>query len=256
MKYVRKTVAIILIILFVIALAISAAVATMIKNVNVCYNQGTGEGLSAYNQTLAKLEALKGGNMFLLGDDDVYSCVTDSSKINLISYEKIYPCTLNIVISERVETFYSYSDDMFYVYDEDGVLMYSSAEYTGTEEDGYVLNQTADNSPDVMITYGITQAERTFIADSCATFKQNFGSLRALVKSVYREKTPEYENLVFLLRSGLEIEISNCDELVEEKIVQACAHYETLSDGQKTSGQLRVYTQENSEGTIKSDYIP
>ncbi len=256
MKYIRKTVAIILIVIFIIALAISAAVATMLKNINVSYHLETGEGLAAYNQTIANLETLKGGNMFLLSSDEIYSCVSDSSRITLVSYEKSYPCTLNVVIYERVETYCSYSEGVCYLYDEDGVFMYSTMDYTGTEDEGYVVDYTDDSSPNVMITYGIEQAEITFIANSCSVFKENFGSLRSLVQSVYREKTYEYEKLVFIFRSGLEIEISDCNTLLEEKIAQAYNHYITLTDGQKTSGQIRAYTQENTEDTIKSDYIP
>lgn len=256
MKYIRKTVAIVLIIVLFIALAICAAVATTIKNINVTYSESTGESSSAYVQTLENLQALKGGNIFLLGEDDVASCVADSARINLVSYEKSYPCTINITMSERVETFYSYADGVCNVYDSDGVFMYSSENIAdGTEEDGFVLAETEDGSPNVLID-DVTQAVRTFIASSCSSFKESFGALRGMVKYVYREKNPDSENLVFVLRTGLEIEISNCDSLTAEKIACAYTRYQTLTDGQKTGGLIHVYTQENSEDAIRSDYLP
>lgn len=258
MKYARKTVVIVLVVVFFIALAICAAVGTRIKNINITYSESTGEGYEAYARTYENLQNLKGGNIFLLSNGEVESCVSDGSRLNLVSFKKSFPCTLEIEIQERVETFYSYLDGVCYVYDEEGTLMYSSSNIAGgTEEGGYVVTETDDLSPNVMLEYDLTQAERTFLADSCAVFKQNFGALRGLVKNVYREITIEKTvNLVFVLRSGLEIEISSCDSQLEEKIAKAYSNYLSLSDGQKTSGQIAVYTQDDSEGTIKSVYIP
>ncbi len=259
MKYIRKPVVVILVVLFCIALAISAAMATAVKNVNLSYYDGTGAYTDEYNKTLENLNNLKGSNMMLIDKEDVVNCISDSARISLVSYEKSYPCTINVVLSERIETFYSLSDGVCYVYDEDCSFMYTSSDIVGgSEEEGYVLSETADLSPNVIIDHDTTDDEKTFISKSSETFKKKFGSLRRIVKSITLEKTPEYEykNLIFVMRSGVKVEITNGNDLTEEKISSAYSLYLTLTDGQKTSGKIHVYTQENSEGTVKSVYTP
>ncbi len=257
MKHIRRTVAICLAVAFCIAAALGAGVILSVKNVNIIYNDHSGAFDDAYAETAVNLSQLKGGSILYVDEEDVLSRISDTSRLRLDCFEKIYPCSLDIVIAERAETFYSYDGAAYSVYDEEGEFMYRSSNIVNPDS-GYapVLAETPDVSPNVMIDGDLTDEERAFVADASEAFGSEFDSLRRLVGSVELQHGKEYDNLVFYIRTGLCVEITDCAQDTHLKIRSAYARFCSLSDSEKTCGRIRSYNLSDGNGDVRSVYIP
>ncbi len=253
MKHVRSTVIISLILAFLIALTVCLGVVLSVKNINVNFYEASGRYRAAFERTENNLSKLKGGSILFVDGEQIEDCISDTSRLKLVSFKKVLPCSIDVEICERGETLYSYYNGEYTVYDGDGDIMYVSDNVKSTSG-GAVLAETPDGSPNIIIEHGISQAEIKFLADACKIFEKEFATLRRLVESVSREKTPQYDNVVFMLRSGLKIEIADISRDVEGKIKAAYSKFTQLSDLEKTKGKIRCYSSEGQSNAIRAVY--
>jgi len=238
MKYVNKVMALGLAILFLTALIIGTEIILSVRNVNVGYKY-YGENLSeeSYNATRENLNALKGTGMLFIGEDDITSKLDDDSLIAVERYEKVYPCTLNVYLKQRVKTFAVKTDSGYDVYDDEGKIISSLQTQSAP--------QGADGCPLVLIENVIGRPMED-IAVVCSYFEDTFGDIIRKVNAVSVGST-----VVFNLRSGISIRmyysesdgLSGIDKTMLEK---AYTCYLTLSDSEKVKGEISVLASQPS----------
>ena len=108
-------------IIFCIALVIGTGIILSVRNVNVSYIDYSGKYTETeFAATKNNLNKLKGSGLLFVGDDDVYGKVTASEVLTVASYEKKFPCTVNVVVRERIERFSLKTENGYTVYDDYG----------------------------------------------------------------------------------------------------------------------------------------
>ena len=236
MKYIRKVTALVLAIIFCTAIVIGIGVIFSVKNVNVEYVDYSGEYTAQFERTKENLNKLKGSGLMFLSDEDVCGKISDNSVIAVASYERIYPCTVNVTLKERVESFVCRNGDVYSVYDEDGGLM-----RTVRRENGEYIN-SLDLSPNVLVgTAGdaeLNADDFKCVAALCNEIKNNFGSMRRLIGSITVYSSLNTADVKF--RSGISIAVSDWRNSQKEKIGAAYAVYLNLSDSSRTRGVIAV----------------
>lgn len=248
MKYIRQVMAVGLAIIFLIALVIGAGVILSVRNVNVSFIEYSGEYSgtpdSEYEKTRANFNKLKGSGLLFISDGDVYGKVEDTDIFAVESYEKKFPCTVNIVLRERIETFtYKNGDDSYSVYDERGKLIKS------------VENQpmnTIDGCPNVLLECSADDIEE--IATLCGHFKNNFfgedkpKSFRRLVKRIKTEDRLGFVDIVF--NGGLTVSVYDWKTSGAQKIKRACEVYKELDEYQRITGTITVIGGRDGSGPV------
>lgn len=231
---------------FFAALVISLGMIFAIKNINVKLITYADEYTESYNDTKQSLSVFKGESIMFVGEENIAEVVS-GSRYSIASFEKVFPCTINITLKERLETFAVSVGGFYSMYDNDGKFLRSSVE-----------NKNAnDGSPNVELT-GIAIENLGYIAGIASTFKDNFKALRSIVHNINLDSRPDVDGyndkLIFNMRCGLKIQIDNYTEYTNEKIEAAYAEFCTLTDRQKLSGTLRSYRIGNEDGIINADY--
>ncbi len=245
MKFLRKIIALVIGLAFVAAVVISIGLIFAVKNINVTILSYSEDSSENYADAKKSLSSIKGESILFVGSKDLDKAI-DGCNYSLVSYEKVYPCTINVVVKERLETFAVSVGGQYSFYDADGVYLRKSAEN---------LNNL-DSSPNVEVT-GVAIEEIGGVAKIASVFKDKFNALRSLVLSIDLDSNPQIadytEKLFFNFKCGLTIELDNYNELTEEKIDAAYDLFTKLSDRQKLGGVLRSYQVE--DGSIKVIYF-
>ncbi|MGN0807569.1 MAG: cell division protein FtsQ/DivIB [Candidatus Coproplasma sp.] len=234
MKFLRKVLAVCLAMVFLIALIIGAGIILSVQNVNVRFEYyGENAYMAEYTQTRANLDKLKGSGLLFITTEDVESMVEDPDILAVESVTKVYPCSIDIVIRERAETFALKSENgpSYSVYDECGKLMNANV----SSVDG------ADGCPNVIVS-GLTASDMCEVAQMCAFFKESFSSFRRIVEEVSVVNFLGSKAFEFTLRSGFKIRIYDYKDADnnKQKIEKAFEKYDELTDLQKLSGAIDV----------------
>ena len=236
MRHIRRVLVIGLIAVFLIALVIGAGVIFSVRNVNVTYINYSSTSDAEYEQCKKKLKEVKGSSLLFLKESAIEEKIIYSQVIAIESYEKIFPCTINVVLKERVECFAVKATNGYSLYDEDGAFIKTA---TG---DTTPLN-AIDGCPDVLLD--AKEKDIKSIAKLCACFKENFGSLRRQLESVNAQSFFGMEIAEFKLRSGLTISVSEWQQAGELKILKAYEVYNKLNDSEKVNGTITVVSGKN-----------
>ena len=244
MKYVRKIGALLIGVVFFAAVVISLGMIFAVKNINVKMITYADDCTDSYNEVKKSLEGFKGGSLVFLNENSVAEALTDGN-YTLVECEKKFPCTLNVTVKERLETYAVFVGGIYSMYDNDGKFLRSGVENVNIN----------DGSPNVELT-GVPVENVTKIADIAAMFKNKFNALRSLVKSIALDVRPEVEGytekLYFNLRCGLTIQLNDYSELTEEKLSKLYEKFCSLTDREKLSGTLTGF--QDAAGNIKADY--
>lgn len=240
MKFLKKILALSLAMVFLIALIIGAGIILSVQNVNVRFvHYGEGEYSVDYERTRANLNELKGTGLLFLSSKDIEEKIANDDTLALESYTKVYPCSVDVVIRERRETFAvmtQQGEPSYNVYDGCGVFMKSSSSINGV-----------DGSANVLVS-GFGTDEMTLVAQTCEYFKQTFSSFRRIVERVSSVSVAGGKAMKFTLRSGFVIRIHSYDAGDNElKITKAYEKYSTLTDSQKLDGVIDVVGREGGE---------
>ena len=229
MKYIRKVMAVGLAIIFLIALVIGTGVILSVRNVNVSFIEYSGYYTEDYAATRANFDKLKGSGLLFVDDGDIYGKVTSPKVLAVESYEKKFPCTVNIVLRERIETFTYKTDDGYSVYDERGKLI-------RTEE--AQPENPVDGCPNVLLDCRADEIEN--VAALCAAFRENFGALRRMVKSVETSKFPGLQVVDFKFYSGFTVTVLDWKTSGAAKIKRAFEEYSVMDEYGKINGEITV----------------
>lgn len=230
MNHVRRVMAVVSAIIFLIALVIGTGVILSVRNVNVTFLDYSGLYAEEYSQTRTNFDGLKGSGMVFIKDEDINSKVSHKDVFVVESYKKIYPCTVNVVLRERVETFALKTTAGYKIYDEEGKLMRT------VNADKYT--NAVDGCPDVEIIADEDSVKE--LAALSGYFAQAFGPVRRLVSSLEVRKYFEFNIASFNLRSGLSVSIIEWRKNGEAKVEKAYEIYSSLTESQQKGGSITV----------------
>lgn len=240
MKYVRKVMATGLAIVFLIALVIGTGVILSVRNVNVSFIEYSGNYREEYELTRENFNKLKGSGLLFIGENDVKSKVIQNNLFAVDSYEKKFPCTVNITLRERVESFALKTENCYRIYDERGDLLRNVSDL-----DREPLN-ALDNCPNVLLQ--VSEEQVKAVAELMGYFNENFGPLRRLAEKVTVRQYLELQIATVTFRSGMTLSVSEWSKNTKDKIVRAGEVYRELSDSQKIKGSITVVDgRENSD---------
>lgn len=227
MSYVRKIVVFILSILFLAAVVVGMSVVFAVRNVNVELLKYSEEYLDEYEESKENLAKLKGTSILYLSEDDVKSCVSSGHMV-LQSFEKVFPCTINVVIKERVETFAFKTSSGYEIYDEDGILIGSSPQNVNG----------VDGCPNVLLQ--VAPGEIAEAVQMCGYFSERFSALRGAVESVeIRGAAFGVDSTMTLkLFSGLTLVVIDYEVYPEQKMEAIYNEYLLLSSRQRLYGSI------------------
>ncbi|MDE6597259.1 MAG: hypothetical protein K2K60_01295 [Clostridia bacterium] len=249
MKYLRKIVALVIGVVFFAALVIGIGMIYAVKNINVTMVTYADDCSASYAEAKKSLSKFKGESILFVSTSDVAKAVADSN-YTVASCKKKYPCTLNITLKERLETFAVASGEEEYriynMYDNDGKYL------RGIETNANIN----DGSPNLILNK-VSAEKIPEVAAIAGSFKEIFGSLRSLVSSInldVNSQIDDYtEKLFFNLHSGLVIEMDDYTDSPYEKLQAAFPKFAKLTDREKLGGTLRVY-RGGVEGEIRAEY--
>lgn len=255
MKYIRKITALIIAVVLIAAVSIGIGVIFAVKNVNVTLYSCTCEADS--EEATAKISELKtdilsevrGKIISSVGGENISSAVKDKN-YNVVGFEKVYPCTINVTIKERRELFYTVSDAggvyVYDVYDDDGsVMRIAESEAEAVNPDG-VPNLLVESADGVDLLQFSDK-----VAAVCAAFENTFGPLRSVCEKAVITFGLD-DNFCFQLRCGVKVIVYKFSELTEEKISAAYGCFNALSGGKKISGEIHCY--ETDDKTVSASY--
>lgn len=246
MKYLRKMAALVIGIAFFAALIICVGRIFAVKNININLITYEEDSSESYEKAKEALSVYKGESILFLKESEIVETIAGSNYV-VTSCEKKYPCTVNVTLKERLEIFAVSVGGLYSMYDSDGKFLRTDFENAND----------IDGTPNVEVI-GIAVEQMQPVADIAAMFKDNFGSLRSIVKSINLDSRPEIEGysdkLIFHLRCGLLIQLDDYTQDSEEKIAAAYRKFCTLSDKQKLSGRIRVNRVGGENGFINADY--
>lgn len=237
MKYIRKIASLIITVVIIASVAIGVGMIFAVRNVNITlqsylYDSKEAENeISEYKSVI--LGELRGKIIAFVNPEDVENAI-EGSKYSLVSFEKLYPCTLNVEICERKEKYVIEDDGRYLIYDDNGAYLRTA----NTQEEAY---NPLDNAPNVVITGAVTGEEIELVADLGELFNDNFAPLRSTVESITFKKSgsqSDSSRVIFNLRCGICIEIQNCEVRASEKISKAYACFTHLSGEEKLSGKI------------------
>ncbi len=242
MKYLRKIIFTIIAVAFIASIVIGVGVIFAVKNVNVslnCYSYEEGDEaanaeIKEYKEKI--LKKVRGTVIYFVSEEDIANLI--DGDYSLESVQKVYPCTLNVTLKERKETFsVTLPDGKYALYDENGVLLDGSA----AERSNF------DVALDIKNNETVAKA-----ADVCAEFKSDFSAFRSVVRSVSFEnaafESMPYENAVtFNLRCGLSIEIRDYNKNLSEKMDAVYTCFAGLTSDKKAGGKIICSVTEKGE---------
>lgn len=250
MKYLRKIVYLVIAVVLFAAVIIGAGVILAVKNVNVTLISYTYENdedgaraqIAEFKESV--LSNVRGSVLLFVGEDSVTSAI-DGSGYVLESFEKVYPCTVNITLRERRETFaVKNADGSYGVYYEDG----------GFCANKEVNENTVDGAPNLVLEGAETAEDLSLLVGVCNNFKEAFSSLRGIAEKAVLTKAhtqTEKDKVTFYLHSGLKIEVLDYAELGFEKLKAGNAKYLSLSGEERLGGTLYC---SSSQGTATAVY--
>lgn len=254
MKYVRKIVTLLISVILAAAIVVGTGVIFAVKNVNVTlfsysYEEDSAEAKQQISEFKTLISDKVRGKLIGFVKESDFAVALEGSKYVVDGCEKVYPCTLNVTVKERRETFAVRSGESFEVYDEHGVYVRTAP----TKEQSY---NVADGLPNVFIEGADSPAEIKAVANVSKIFKTYFTSLRTVTEKVVLSEAASQlatDNIAFYLRCGTVIEIRDYNVLTAEKISAAYAKFTSLSGEKKLGGTIYARV---SSGAVIADYTP
>ena len=185
------------------------------------------------------LSEYRGKLMGSVSEEKIKKCF-DGTDYVLEGFQKDYPCTLNITLKERRETFAIFSSDGYKVYDSDGEFFRMKPN----------LENNVDGALNVLAE--VSEERIKDVAYVARLFADSFSALRSMVERISIDRT-DADNMTFMLRCGLKIRVIDYENLTEAKISAAVAGFEKLSGEQKLRGVIRA---DVSGGSAVAIYLP
>lgn len=232
MKYLRKLITTLIIVIFLSSVVIGAGVILAVKNVNITLEtytfadkqEGAQTVIDGYKQKI--LDKYRGNLIYGVDEKDIEELI--DGDYSLVKFEKILPCTINLTLRERKETFAIIRGETYNVYDETGTLLDEGL----AEIDPYDILVDIKNGETI-----------ESVAAICGTFKEEFSALRAILKKVEcldasYSSMPYSNRIIFNFNSGLTLDIRDYNDRLKEKVEAAYGVYSSLSGDKKLKGTI------------------
>ncbi len=260
MRYLRTITAAIIIFVFVASLAVGIGFIFAVKNVNVTlysYSyQSEEEGSGALSSCKEYLEDRYRGSLIGFvsqGDieEDLDGALSGEEYLcgsyKVVSFEREYPCTINVEIEERRETYVWKSGSLYNVYDDEGHLLRTAA--SESEALNVVAGEASPNTYLYLEDETFVTAAANLGSSFCEIFRSD--SVRSALESVEivtSNAAMASDDSIFTLRSGLKVEIYDCYEDFDLKAEAAYSLFSTLAGNDKIFGT--IYAAEGTDGAI------
>ncbi len=252
MKFIRKIVTLFITVVFLASVAIGLGVIYAVRNVNVTLISYA-EDETAAKENIAKIKSdiLGGvrGTVISLINEEKLAKTVEGDKYVIESLQKVYPCTLNITVRERVELFACHDGEIINIYDERGTFTRTVAgdDETAAEEIAKL----------VILENAKTPADFESVAAACSAFKKQFSSFGSICDKVILSRAQAQlatDRITFVLKSGLKIELQDFGVFTEAKAKAAYLKFEDLSGAQKLEGTIFSFAPTDSEETVRATY--
>ena len=249
MKYIRKAIVLVLAAVFIAAVAIGLSVIFAVRNINVfsagyqssAQNGGSSKEFSAAVEKIqSSLSSFEGKAIAGVKEADISFAVNSSGYAEYVSWEVIYPCTINVTVRERLEVFSVPSEDgkTFTVLDKDCKPMAVKA----------TNSNNLDGSPNVLVT--VPEEDYPLVSSLADMFGEKFLSVRAFAESFTVTSDPiEGQSLVIKLRCGVSMEIREYSSKAEEKAAALFKAFTGMPDYLKLGGNM--YCLETDGGELR-----
>lgn len=251
MKYIRKAIALVLAAVFIAAVAIGLSVVFAVRNINVfTIDYGAvadGDGVDEFAGSVARIKeglaGFEGKTIATVNESDVKEIVGTEGYAEYVSLEKIYPCTINVTVKERLEVFaVPAADDGgqgYNVLDVDLVPIAFKAENVNN----------LDGSPNVLLE-GVAEADYGIVGSVCRAFGEKFSSVRSFAESVTVVNDKILGELLRIkLRCGVTMEVRDFRVRTDEKAEALFNAFDLTPDYLKLGGVM--YCMETQSGAIR-----
>lgn len=248
MKYIRKAIALVLVAVFIAAVAIGLSVIFAVRNINVFtvdYTaSGDSDGTDEFADTVSgireSLSQFEGRTIVTVNEEDISAIVAESGYAEFVSAERVYPCTINVTVKERLEVFAVPADDSsgYVILDGNCNEMVTKAENVNN----------LDGSPNVLLD--VPQDDYALVADILSSFGEKFSSVRAFAESVTAVNDSILGELLRIkLRCGVTMEIREYKVHTEEKAQALFNAFDLTPDYLKLDGYM--YCMETDSGAFR-----
>lgn len=251
MKYIRKTVILLIAVVLLASVVIGAGVVLSVRNVNVTLISSSLEvdgaearaEIAKYKEKISR--KVKGSLMFSVGEGSLEG-VIDENVYEIEGFQKLYPCTLNVTIRERRETFATaLTEGGYSVYDENGkYISYKETNVNGLDGAPNLLLEGAENDKELQALVSVSKE-----------FKTAFKSLRGIAQKAVLTKArvqTEKDKITFYLHGGLKIELLDCFVSANEKLTAASSVYSSLAAEKRLKGTIYCSLSEGAASAIYS----
>ena len=248
MKYIRKAIALVLAAVFIAALAIGLSVVFAVRNINVITIDyavdsdvdGTDEFAEAVSRIEDGLSQFEGKTIITVDEEEIAAVVENSGGYaEFVSCSRIYPCTINVTVRERLEVFAVPVDGGYSVLDGNCEEIALKAENINN----------IDGSPNVLLE-NVPADDYSLVTSMCESFGEMFSSVRAFAESVsVASDEIEGDSLLIRLRCGVTMEMRDYKERSVEKAEALFNAFGAAPDYLKLDGVM--YCLETDSGAIR-----
>lgn len=244
MKYLRKALVIVLVAVFLAATAIGMSVIFAVRNINVFtieYDCGKGtsaEFSDAVEKVKAELASLRGRIVSGISENDIKETVNSEGYTEFVSCKIVMPCTINVIVRERVEVYAAPAENGGYLMLDETLSPVAERAFNSNNLDG---------SPNVLLE-NIPAENYGIVAELTALMREKFASVRAFAESVSVEKAGLEglgDSLCIKLRCGLTMEIRDYTDSAAEKAEALFSTFENMADHLKLGGTMYCLASED-----------
>ncbi len=252
---VKKLIAILMTVLFVVALAVSFFVITTINKVNVHFSAGKNINCTEVQKTL---DGNLGKSFFFINEQEVKDSLSVYPYTEVLSISKSFPNVIEVSIKERQEVYSIKVGEDVLIISETGHLLriIPSASYQPSRD---IINMNID-------TIGVTQKElgKVIVTTSDQLFLTVLDMAKSVnltdcIKEIFIDKYDapnELSDVEFITYTGVRICVYKAEEKGVDKIRSAFDCYDKeITDYEKVSGTLMVgYDANNPTEVTWSDF--
>ena len=195
-----------------------------------------------------KLNDYKGQNLLFLDVDQVKNQLSINPYLEIISVEKSYPNSLNVVVKERIERYVVNYEGDSYAIDGNGYVLAKNTFFT---QNLPVLVVTLESKPIISKPLTVIEGEKSLFAVALTTvYNDNYTNNVNKIKIV---KELEKSDLILSTSTGVTIEVWDAQVRSNEKLTLGFTTYdELLSDRDKYTHRVCVF--EKADGTLTSTH--
>ncbi len=258
----NKTLAVVLVILFVLALLIVLGQSVFRVGKVELVAHTTTHYLSTLTEdsVLSGSKLDKGKSVFLLDRDD-YKANLEASQpyIQVLAIEVVWPNTVKFHYAERVEIYALQLSDGYYAYLDENfkVLRVSQAEFNSTQQNCILLNQSLDKTVlDVHAGDFLNKddfADFVGLVEAYASLGYSLTQMESMISSLSITTDDDGRKLNIQTFLGVNIQILNSAYHTTQKVSLAYQMMSQLTESERARGTIYVF--KNNLDVLETRYI-